>query len=126
MQHECVRLAWPWAGATGDVGWALVPKGLRGSVSVGFWGTNASGTAWLPFSNKSAEKVWENGRETKSESQKGAEIMIKKRRRRRRCPVRVSSERFLTTPARVGAVPCPKGLLPLARRETGGCSKSST
>lgn len=41
-----------------------------------------SGTAWLPFSNKSTQKVWENKRETKSQSQKGAEIIIKKRRSR--------------------------------------------
>lgn len=71
-----------------------------------------SGTAWLPFSNKSTQKVWENKRETKSQSQKGAEIIIKKRRSRGGglSPVKVNSERCLMTSARVRAVRRPKGL----------------
>lgn len=54
-------VAW---GATGGLGLVLVPKGIWGSISMGFWGVNASGAAWLPFSKKSTE-VWENRRETK-------------------------------------------------------------
>ena len=108
-------------GSHGQQGWVLVPEGIWGKVSLGFWGTNASGTAWLPFSNKSTEKVWENGKERKSQSQKDAEIIIKKRRRSRGgglSPVKVNSERFLTTSARVRAVLRPKGLLFLAGRKT--------
>lgn len=103
-----------------STGWVRVPNGIWGRVSVDFWGTTASGTAWLPFSNNSAKKVWENRRETKSPSWKGDDIIIQKGRRRRGgglSPVKVNSERFLTKSVRVRAVPRPTALLSLPGRE---------
>lgn len=111
----CSASAWGLCGCSQQHGAGACAKGNLGK---GFWAMNASGTAWLLFSNKSIEEVWENRRERTSPSQKGAEIITKKRRRSlsqfKFCQCELRD--FLTS-ARVQAVSCCKGLLSWARRE---------